>query len=119
MNQPTFVGLDVAKSQLEVYLLPQGEGFASAVDEASLAELVRRLRERAPTLVVLEATGGYKAAVAAALAAGGLPVAVVNPRQVRDYARALGVLAKTDRLDAQVLARFARDVPARAAAAAG
>jgi transposase len=106
----TFVGLDVAKDRLDVHVRPTGESGAVADDEAGLGELLTRLRALRPTLIVLEATGGYEVAVAAALAHAGLPVAVVNPRQIRDFARATGQLAKTDALDAQVIARFAETV---------
>jgi transposase len=107
---PLFVGLDVAKDHLDVYTRPSGEAFVVAHDEAGLTELVARLPAMAPTLIVLEATGGYDATVAAPLAAAGMPVAVVNPRQIRDFARATGTLAKPDALDAQVIARFAEAV---------
>lgn len=106
----TFVGLDVAKDRLDVHVRPTGASVAVAYDEAGLRELLARLRALRPTLIVLEATGGYEVAVAAALAHAGLPVAVVNPRQIRDFARATGQLAKTDALDAQVIARFAETV---------
>ena len=102
-----FVGLDVAKDHLDVHTRPSGEAFVGAHDEAELTELVTRLRAMAPTLIVLEATGGYEATVAATLAGADMPVAVVNPRQIRDFARATGLLAKTDTLDARVIAHFA------------
>jgi transposase len=105
-----FVGIDVAKDTLDVHVRPSDETFQSANDEAGIRELVTRLQGVAPTLIVLEATGGYEVAVAAALASAGLPVAVVNPRQIRDFARATGQLAKTDRLDAAANARFAEAV---------
>ena len=110
-----FVGLDVSKDRLDVHVRPTGERFAVTYDDAGLAALLSRLSPLQPTLVVLEATGGYEVAVAAALANAGLPVAVVNPRQIRDFARATGQLAKTDSLDARVTARFAETVqpPAR------
>ena len=94
---------------------PSGERFALDYDEEGVAALVERLAALAPALVVLEATGGMEVRLAAALAAAGLPVAVVNPRQVRAFARAMGRLAKTDRLDAEAIARFAEAVrpPAR------
>ena len=106
----TFVGLDVAKDTLDVHVRPTDEAFQSANDEAGIRGLVDRMQGLAPTLIVLEATGGYEVAVAAALASAGLPVAVVNPRQIRDFARATGQLAKTDRLDAAANARFAEGV---------
>jgi transposase len=107
---PTFVGIDVAKHRLDVHLRPSGEGFTIDHGEEEVAALVARLAALAPTLVVLEATGGMEARLAAGLAAAGLPVAVVNPRQVRAFARATGRLAKTDRLDAMAIARFAEAV---------
>ena len=101
-----FVGIDVAKAQLDVAIRPEGATWTVNNDETGIAALVAQLRERQVTLVVLEATGGYEAAVVAELALA-MPVAVVNPRQVRDFARATGQLAKTDKLDAMMLARFA------------
>ena len=105
-----YVGLDVAKAQLDIAVRPSGQPWTAANDAAGISDVVERLHEMQPALVVLEATGGHEVAAAAALAAAGLAVAVVNPRQVRDFARAIGQLAKTDALDAQVLARFAQVV---------
>jgi transposase len=105
-----FVGIDVSKDRLDICVRPQGESFAVTRDDEALAGLASRLGSLSPRLIVLEATGGLQVKVAAALAAVGLPVAVVNPRQVRDFARATGQLAKTDRLDAAVIARFAEAV---------
>jgi transposase len=112
---PTFVGIDVSKHRLDVHARPSGESFATDYDDEGVAGLVGRLAALAPALIVLEATGGLEVRLAAALAAAGLPVAVVNPRQVRAFARAAGRLAKTDRLDAEAIARFAEAVrpPAR------
>ncbi len=112
MSAPTalFVGIDVSKQQLDIAVRPSGETWTVAHDEAGLSALVARLCEFAPTLIVLEATGSLEVALAGALAAATLPVAVVNPRQVRDFARSTGTLAKTDRLDAQILAQFAAAV---------
>ncbi|MGO8948212.1 MAG: IS110 family transposase [Ktedonobacterales bacterium] len=107
MDTGTYVGIDVAKARLDVAVRPGGEQWVSATDPASLDELVGRLQALQPELIVLEATGGREGPAVAALAAAGLPVTVVNPRQVRDFARAIGQLAKTDVLDAQVLAHFA------------
>src|SRR5918992_1971394 len=107
---PLFIGIDVAKAQLDVALRPTGERWAVGNDDTSIAALVARLQAMHPTLIVLEATGGYQRAVVAALAAAGLPVAVVNPRQARDFAKATGQLAKTDALDARALAHFAEAV---------
>ena len=102
-----FVGIDVAKRRLDVHVLPQGIAASFDHDPAGLGRLPAWLAERRPTLVVLEATGRLQLRAAAELAAAGLATAVVNPRQVRDFARATGQLAKTDRLDALALARFA------------
>ena len=105
-----FVGIDVAKAELEVALRPTGERWTVPNTDASIAALVARLQAVAPTLIVLEATGGYQRAVVAALATAGLPVVVANPRQTRDFAKATGQLAKTDALDARALAHFAEAV---------
>ena len=102
-----FVGIDVAKAELVVTVLPAGDRFTMPNDEGGARALVARLGALAPQLIVLEATGGYELLCVAALAAAALPVVVVNPRQVRDFAKATGQLAKTDRIDADVLARFA------------
>jgi transposase len=108
MSQPQlFVGIDVAKAQRDIALRPTGERWEVTNDEAGIASLVAHLQAVVPTLIVLEATGGYQRAVVAALAAAGLPIVVVNPRQARDFAKATGQLAKTDRLDARALAHFA------------
>lgn len=105
-----YVGIDVSKAMLDVALGSGGEVVQVANDETGIPALVARLVKAAPELVVLEATGGYEWLVAAALAGKEVPVAVVNPRQVRDFAKATGVLAKTDKIDARVLARFAEAV---------
>ena len=105
-----FVGIDVSKDRLDVHVWPSGEAFAVARDGPGLDGLAERLRALAPQLVVLEATGGFEAVVAAAVAGAGLPLAVVNPAQVRAFGRAAGRLAKTDRLDAALIARFAKAV---------
>jgi transposase len=102
-----FVGIDVSKDRLDVHVRPSGERFALSRDGAGIADLAERLRAARPTLVVLEATGGFEVTVAAGLAGAGLPLAVVNPAQIRAFARAVGQLAKTDRLDAEIIARFA------------
>lgn len=110
MEHSTFVGIDVAKDHLDVHIRPTDEAFRVSYDDAGLATLLTRLRAVLPTVIVLEATGGYEVTLAATLASAGLPVTVVNPRQIRQYARALGQLAKTDRLDARVIALFAEAV---------
>ena len=107
---PVFVGIDVSKDRLDVALRPTSDRWALANDAPGVATLVARLQGLAPTLIVLEATGGLAVPLTGALAAAGLPVVVVNPRQVRDFAKATGQLAKTDALDAAVLAQFAEAV---------
>lgn len=105
-----FVGIDVAKDRLDVHLRPDGTIFTVARDGEGIEKLTQQLAELQPALIVLEATGGFETVVAAALTAAGLPLAVVNPRQIRDFARATGKLAKTDPLDAAVIAHFAEAV---------
>jgi transposase len=108
MTTGRFVGLDVAKRRLDVAERPRGERWEATNDAAGIAGLVERLKAGDPiSLIVLEATGGYEVPVVAALTAAGLPVVVINARQVRDFARAVGKLAKTDAIDATVLAHFA------------
>ena len=110
-----FIGIDVSKDRLDVCVWPSGETFVVTRDDEGLERLVERLRALAPVLVALEATGGYETVVASALAAAQLPLAVINPRQIRDFARSTGKLAKTDRLDAAAIAHFAEAIrpPAR------
>ncbi len=110
MAAEMFVGIDVSKARLEVALGSTGELLSVDHDGRGIGTLVRRLLAVAPALVVLEATGGVETAAVAELGAAGLPVVVVNPRQVRDFARATGQLAKTDALDARVLALFAERI---------
>ncbi|HEY7364873.1 MAG TPA: IS110 family transposase [Methylomirabilota bacterium] len=105
-----FVGTDVARDRLDVHVRPSGDRFTLANEEAGHRELITRLQRLAPGLIVLEATGGYETTVTAGLASAGLPVVVANPRQIRDFARATGKLAKTDALDAEAIARFAEGV---------
>ena len=105
-----WIGIDVAKATLDVQVRPTGQAWSVTNDEAGIRTLLEHVRAVAPTLIVLEATGGYELAVTSALAAAALPVVVVNPRHVRDFAKATGRLAKTDRLDAALLARFAEQV---------
>lgn len=100
------IGIDVSKDRLDVHVLPDGDAFAVARDGEGLVALVERLAGRPPVCIGIEATGGFETVVAAGLAAAGLPVAVVNPAQVRAFARALGQRAKTDAIDAAVIARF-------------
>jgi transposase len=102
-----YVGVDVSKDRLDVHARPSGAAFAVARDGEGLEDLCARLKEAGPALVAVEATGGFETVVVAALGAAGLPVVVVNPAQVRSYARAIGARAKTDPVDAAVIARFA------------
>lgn len=111
MSVPVFVGIDVSKDTLDIAVLPSGERWQTPYAEASFPLLVDRLLSLAPQLVLVEATGGLQDLLVAALAQAGLVIQVVNPRQVRDFARALGQLAKTDAIDAHVLALFAQRVP--------
>lgn len=106
----SYVGIDVSKDRLDVHVLPQNEAFCVERNGKGLAELIERLMPLAPSLIAIEATGGFETTAAAALAASGLPLAVINPAQVRHYAQALGRRAKTDPIDAVVIARFAADV---------
>ena len=106
-SEPRFVGIDVSKAHLDVAVRPTGKSWALPNDETGIEGLIPQLVDLGPDLVLLEATGGLEAPLVAALAAAALPVVVVNPRQVRDFAKATGTPAKTDTLDAGVLARFA------------
>jgi transposase len=105
-----FIGIDVAQDRLDAHVRPSDESFAVARNSDGMAALIERLRTLDPYLVVLEATGGFEVTVAAAVVAAEIPLAVVNPRQIRDFARATGQLAKTDALDAKAIARFAEAV---------
>lgn len=107
---PVFVGIDISKDRLDIALRPTGARETVANAEPAITALVARLQACRPTLIVLEATGGFELAVTAALVAAQQPVVVVNPRQVRDFAKATGQLAKTDALDAAILAQFAEAV---------
>lgn len=107
MEKTCFVGIDVSKDRLDVHVVPEGAAFAVARDGAGIEALAARLSALSCALVAVEATGGFETVVAAGLAAAGLPVAVVNPAQVRAFATALGKRAKTDPIDAAVIARFA------------
>jgi transposase len=109
-REERFVGVDVSKASLELAVRPDGERWSTANDEREMPSLVERLRQIGPTLIVVEATGGLQTLVVAELSMAGLPVAVVNPRQARDFAKATGRLAKTDPLDASVLAHFAQAI---------
>jgi transposase len=106
MSPLIFVGIDVSQAHLDIAVRP-GASFSIAHHESAIATLVEQLRPLSPTLILLEATGGMEIPLTSALATAGLPVVVVNPRQVRDFAKASGRLAKTDALDAQMLAQFA------------
>ncbi len=105
-RENVFVGFDVSKDWFDIAVRPTQVAWRAAQDEAGIVELVQQLGELHPRLVVLEATGGYETLLVVALGTAAIPVAVVNPRQVRDFARSQGKLAKTDRLDAAVIAQF-------------
>lgn len=108
MNSPSIaVGIDISKQRLDCARFPQGDTFSVAYTDTGLAKMLKRLRDWCPQIILLEASGGYEYGVVAALVAAGLTPVLINPRQVRDFARALGILAKTDQIDAKVLAEFA------------
>lgn len=110
MEATLFVGIDVSKTQLDVCLRPSGEAWTEENTSQGWTRLAQRLGQRGPTLIVMEATGGLEQPLAALLASEQLPVVIANPRQVRDFARSTGRIAKTDRLDAQAIAHFAEAV---------
>jgi transposase len=110
MDTVYYVGIDVAKDSIEVHIRPGGETFRCSTDTVGLRELAGKLKPLSPRIVVMEATGGYEAIVAASLDEAGVAIAIVNPRQVRRFAEGLGVLAKTDKIDTAVIARFAEVV---------
>lgn len=110
MNEKSVIGIDVSKASFDVAVYPTGECWNSANDKADIAALSKRLQELAPQLIVLESTGGLELPLVSELAALSLPVVVVNPRQVRDFAKAVGKLAKTDSIDAHMLAKFGQAV---------
>lgn len=110
MSQETYIGIDVAKSSLEVAIHNQAQPFSFPNHEKGIQKVVDQIKKLSPSLVVLEATGGFELMLVAALSLAKLPLVVVNPRQVRDFARATGQLAKTDAIDAKVLAHFAAAV---------
>jgi len=105
-----FVGIDVSKDELEISIRPTNKSLTFANTEDGIALMVKHLKSLSPSLIVLEATGGYEMAAVNALVSKGLPVVVVNARQIRDFGKSTGRLAKTDRIDAQVIAHFAQAV---------
>lgn len=110
MGKPNYVGVDVAKDSMEVTVHEGKEHWAYANDENGLTKFLAKMKRLSPALIVLEATGGYEITIAGELQSRGFPVAVVNPRHIRDFAKSLGILAKTDYLDAKVIARYAATV---------
>jgi transposase len=110
MSTERFVGMEVSKDRLDIHCIPARQGGRVVYDEAGVDRLAARLRTIEPALIVMAATGGLAMRLATALAGQGLPVAVINPRPARDFAQALGRLAKTDRADAAVLAAFAQAI---------
>ena len=109
-QEPVYIGIDVSKDQVDVAVRPTGRSWSVQYDGTGVDELVANLNRLDPAAVITESTGGLELPLVAALAAASLPVVVVNPRQVRDFAKSTGQLAKTDRLDAQVLAHFGEAV---------
>jgi len=107
MEKKNYVGIDVSKGTLDVAVHGQQEHWSFANDTSGISKAVSMLKELSPEIVALEATGGYEVPLAAELGISGVPTAVVNPRQIRDFARSAGILAKTDILDARIIARFA------------
>ncbi|MDE2936243.1 MAG: transposase [Chloroflexota bacterium] len=107
MNAPVCIGVDVASEHLDAAIGPQGPVLRFANAPAGFDNLIRHLQDLDVKVVLMEATGGFERELAEALAGASLPVAIANPRQVRDFARAMGILAKTDSVDARVIARFA------------
>lgn len=110
MSEPTYVGVDVSKARLDVAVVPSGESFSVSNDDAGVEELVGRIGRLDPALVLLEATGGLERRALARMVTAQLRAMAINPRNVRDFARSLGKLAKTDRLDAVILARFGQAI---------
>lgn len=110
MTGKKWVGIDVSKRALDVCIRPNNERQSIEYTDEGLRVLIERLRQESPTRIVVEATGGLEVRLTSALVEAELPVAVINPRQVRNFARAVGILAKTDKIDAQVLAHFAEAV---------
>ena len=105
-----FVGIDVSKGTLDIHIAPPGKSLHVVHDDSGIGQILESMKEVCPTLIVLEATGGLEIRLASELASAGLPVAVINPRQARDFAKATGRLAKTDQVDAAVLAAFAQAI---------
>jgi transposase len=110
MQEKVFVGVDVSKDRLDVALRPVGQVFAFPNDHLGIEKLVQKVAEVNPCLIVLEATGGYELALTAALMRAGMPAVMINPRQSRDFAKATGKLAKTDKIDANTLAHYAEAI---------
>ena len=110
MSEEIFVGIDVSGERLDVCMLPEGKAVAFDNSDEGARALCESLSQRAVSLVALEATGGLERVALAALRAAGIPAVAANPRRVRQYAQAAGIMAKTDKVDARVLARFARDI---------
>ena len=109
-NPPVYIGIDVSKAQLDLAMRPAGTHSQVTNDSEGITALLKQVQELQPTLIVLEATGGLETAATAALVVAGQPVAVINPRQARDFAKSLGRLAKTDKIDAAMLAHFAEAI---------
>jgi transposase len=108
MSSEIFVGIDVSKSMLDYTWLPDGKAFQTTNNSAGIASLIKQLLAIKPSIIIIEATGGYELTLLKGLQQAALPVKLINPRQVRDFARSLNLLGKTDKLDALLLARFAQ-----------
>ena len=108
MSDQVYVGIDVSGDRLDVHVLPEGKAFSGKNNARGISGLIKRLRSKPPTVIVMESSGSVEVTLTIKLAEAGLPFAVVNPKQVRDFAKGIGKLAKTDRVDAYVLARFAQ-----------
>ena len=110
MEHQTYIGIDISKRHFDLYVLPESKEYQFENNNQGIRQCLHRLCEAKPKLIVMEATGGYEVALATELHLAGLAVAVVNPRQIRDFAKAIGQIAKTDKIDARVIARFASTV---------
>ena len=109
-EEKIYIGIDVSKSALDVFILPNKKYMSFTNNGAGIQRLIKKIQLFSDTLTVMESTGGYEASLAYALNEQGLSVSVVNPRQIRDFAKALGRLAKTDQIDAEIIALFASKI---------
>jgi len=110
MSKDTYVGIDVSKDEMDVHIVPQNRAFRCKRDDKGITSLVKSLKKHSPKLIVMEATGGYEKVITIKLWAAGLPVSIINPFRIRSYAKAEGKFAKTDKIDAYVIAKFAQAI---------